>query len=280
MNKIAIFFRKYGHKLFTFFVGLAFLAFCAALLIWGGNRIYRLFKPAHIYEEGVDPALISASAPFDEIAGSELEPGSEAFFEAYIASFVRQNFPDFSDPLSLNPDYFLSYGIWQAIKVNAQGVYSFRKDGSILIPAADVEKYARYNFNYNAKIPFHSVNISGNFPYSRLNRCFRVNPAMDVTYLVPKVLKVSRDEESGEYVVIADCYFDDGMSEGDVTEDSTKFAKRLQITMQPVSEVQLVDGETVTNVSYVYTSCRMLDDTVELEEEPAVPVESKEDEED
>jgi len=148
MNKITVFFRKYGHKTLTFLIGLAFLGFCAYLLVLGGNKIYHMFKPAHIYEEGVDPSLISASAPFDELRSSGLEEGTPEYFDLYIANFVKQDFPSFSDPSGLNTDYFLSYGIWQAIKVNGQGVYAYDKNGSFLIPKEDVEKFARLNFNY------------------------------------------------------------------------------------------------------------------------------------
>lgn len=261
MNKIAVFFRKYGHKMLTFFIGLAFLTLCVFLLVLGGNKVYHMFKPAHIYEEGVDPDLIWAGAPFDELNGSGLEEGSAEYFEQYIANFVKQDFPSFSDPVGLNTDYFISYGIWQAIKVNGQGVYAYNKDGSFLIPKSDVEKFARFNFNYNGKIAFRSVDICGSFTYDKLSGCYKDELSDGNSYLVPDVIDIQFDGETGLYTLLVDCYYDDGLSEEDVTQDRTKFSKRISITLQAVEEIQMVNDTETLVTNYQYTSCTLVDET-------------------
>ncbi len=263
MNKIAVFFRKYGHKLLTFFIGLAFLSFCVFLLVLGVNRIYHLFKPADIYLENVDPDLIWAGAPFDEVRASELEEGSKEYFELYIANFVRQDFPGFTDPLGLNTDYFVSYGIWQAIKVNGQGVYSMKEDGSFLVPKADVEKYARYSFDYGGKIEHRDIEVCGAFDYDSLSGCYNVDGDVRAeAYLVPDVLDVKFDEETGLYTLSVDCYYQDDLSEEDVTKDPTKFAKRISITMQKVEEVMTINDVETDVVNYLYKSCALVDETI------------------
>lgn len=262
MNKIAIFFRKYGHKVLTFCIGLAFLGGCAFLLFLGGNRVYHMFRPEKIYETGVEPDLISASAPFDELRASGLEEGSAEYFEQYIANFVKHDFPSFTNPLELNTDYFVSYGLWQAIKVNGQGIYAYQEDGTFLIPKADVEKYARLNFDYVGEIPFHDVEICGDFDYERLSGCFRVNAGMSTTFLVPDVLEVQYDDANGTYTLLVDCYVDDGLSEVDVSTDPTKFNKRLSITLQEIEELHMVDGVEVAVTDYLYTACSLVDETV------------------
>ena len=263
MNQIAIFFRKYGHKVLTFCIGLAFLGGCAFLLFLGGNRVYHMYKPEKIYEEGVNPDLIDASAPFEEVRSSGYEVGTKEYFELYINNFIKQDFPSFTDPLELNTDYFISYGIWQAIKVNGQGIYAMQDDGSYLIPKADVEKYARQNFNYVGKISFRSVEVCGAFSYEKLSGCYRVPSGMSTTFLVPDVIDVKYDEAAGVYTLTVDCYIDDGLSEVDVTTDATKFSKRLSITLQEVEELHTIDGVETTVTDYLYTSCALVDETIE-----------------
>ncbi len=269
MNKIAIFFRKYGHKILTFCIGLAFLGFCGFMIGVGANRVYHMFRPEHIYEEGVDPALIWKGAPFDELRSSGLEEGSAEYFEQYIANFVRQDFPSFSNPLELKTDYFVSYGIWQAIKVNGQGIYAYQPDGSFLIPKADVEKYARLNFDYLGEIPFHDVEVNGNFDYETLNGCFRVesDDSNRDLYLVPDVINVKYDEADRVYTLLVDCYISDGLSEEDVTADPTKFGKRISITMQEYEEMHEIDGVEVPVTNYLYTSCALVDETIDQKQE-------------
>ncbi len=262
MNKFAVFFRKYGHKILTFLIGLAFLSACAFFLVMGGIRVYRMFEPENIYEKNVDPALISSSAPFDELKDSGLKEGSDEYFEQYIANFVRQNFPGFTDPLALDTDYFISYGIWQAIKVNGQGVYAQAEDGSFRVPKEDVEKYARYSFEYAGKFENRTVDICGKFTYDRLSGCYKVPGALEYTDLVPKVLDVEYDKEAMVYTVLVDCYYSDGLTEEDVTENSKNFAKRLSITLQKSEEIQELDGEEVIETQYRYTSCALVDETV------------------
>ncbi len=264
MNKIAIFFRKYGHKILTFFIGLAFIGLCAFLLTLGGINVYRMFRPADIYEKGVDPDLIWASSAFNEVRESGLEEGSPEYFELYITNFVRQKFPSYEDTLELNTDHLISYGIWQAMKSNATGVYTAREDGSILIPKADVEKFALYSFDYKGELAHRSVNLCGNFKYESLSGCYRVPAALDTTnFYVPDVLEVHHDKDKDVYTLLVDLYLDDGLNESDVTENPSQFAnKRLKITMQAQEDVIITDGQEQVVTNYKYTSCAMVDHTM------------------
>ena len=222
-----------------------------------------MFEPENIYLEGVEPDLIWAGTAFDEARESGFKDGSEEFFELYIANFVKQDFPSFTDPLGLNTDYFVSYGLWQAIKVNAQGVYYPYEDGSFLIPKEDVEKYARYSFNYAGSIENHSVEVCGDFNYEKLSGCYRVsNASLEGVYLVPDVIDVKRDKDTDVYNLLVDCYYREGLSEEDVTKDPTKFAKRISITLQRTEEVLEQDGVENVVTNYLYTSCSLVDETI------------------
>lgn len=260
MNKFKVFFRKYGHKLLTFFIGLAFIALCVFLVVLGVNRVYHMFRPANIYEEGVDPALIADDAPFDELRASGLEEGTAEYFEEYIANFVRQNFPTFTNTLSLQTDYFISYGVWQAIAVNRQGIYAPRDDDTYLIPKADVERFARLNFDYAGSFDFHTVQVNETFTYDKLSGCYKVGVATGERYLVPDVTDVKFDEDAGIYTLTVDCYYCDSLSEEDPTQDPQNFSKRISITLEAVEEVQTVDGEDLLITNYKYTSCALVDD--------------------
>ena len=261
MSNFAMFFRKYGHKILTFSIGLVFLAGCAFLLFLGGKRVYRMFRPEHIYEEGVDPDLIWKGAAFDELRAAGLETDSKEYFEQFIANFVKQDFPGFSDPLELNTDYFVSYGIWQAIKVNGQGVYATDKEGIIRIPKADVEKFARYNFDFVGEIKHRDVETGGGFQYESLSGCYLVSSAMGNTFFVPDVLDVKKDD-AGNVTLLVDLYYNDGLTSDDVTKDSSKFVKRISVTMQQTEEMMSINGNDVPVTNYVYTSCALVDETV------------------
>ena len=265
MNKLAVFFRKYGHQILTFTIGLVFLLGCGTGLFFAGRQIYRRFRPANIYEAGVDPDLIAAGAAFDDLRAQGLKEDSEEFFTQYIANFVCQNFPNFTDPIGLDTDYFISYGLWQAIKVNGQGVYAYRNNDTFLVPKADVEKFGLYNFDYTGKIKHRSVNVCGKFTYDKLSGCYKVsNEVVDEEYLVPDILEIKKDESSGYYTILVDCYYSDPLTETDVTQDATRFAKRLSIVLRPVEMAtgEMVEGQEVTTVTdYQYVSCKQVDDT-------------------
>lgn len=263
MNKFAVFFRKYGHKILTFSIGLVFLSFCVFMVGVGINRVYHLFKPADIYLENVDPDLIWEGSAFDEVRAAGLEEGSKEYFELYIANFVRQDFPGFTNPLGLNTDYFVSFGVWQAIKVNGQGVYHMKEDGSFLVPKKDVEKYARYSFDYPGKITHHDVEVCGKFDYDSLSDCYRVgSDAMNTTYMVPKVIDVKFDEATQLYTLSVDCYYQEALSEENATEDPTKFAKRLSITLQKVNEIMTINDTETDVTNYLFNSCALVDETI------------------
>lgn len=263
MNKIAVFFRKYGHKLLTFLIGLAFLSACGFLVFLGVRGIYHRFKPADIYLENVDPNLIWAGAAFDEVRASGMEEGTAEYFELYLANFVRQDFPGFTSPLGLDTDYFVSFGIWQAIKVNGQGVYNMKEDGSFLVPKADVEKYALYSFDYPGKITHRDVEVCGFFDYDSLNGCYKVtSEAMNATYMVPDVIDVKLDEATQTYTLTVDCYYQEGLTENDATEDPTKFAKRLSINLQKIDESMNINEQETLVTNYLFSSCSLVDETM------------------
>ncbi len=262
MKKILDFFRAYWHKLLTFFIGLAFLSLCCLLVVAGINRVYRMFNPKNIYAEGIDPQVIPADIPFEEARNSGLEEGSKEFFELYIANFAKQNPPNFTEVLSLHPDYLISYGIWQAIEANDQGIYTYRDDNSFLVPKEDVEKYALYSFNYPGKIKHHTVNICGTFKYDRLSGCYRVEPGAVEEFLVPDVIDVKYDENQGTYTLLADLYYSNGLIEGDISEDKTRFSRRLSITVQAESEVEVIDGVEKTTTNYLYIGSELVDETL------------------
>lgn len=259
MSKIAIFFRKYGHKMLTFFIGLAFLSFCVFMICLGVNKIYRMFNPEHIYLQ--DPDLFPGSAPFEDVRASGVEEGSAEYFELYIANFVKQDFPDFTDPLGLDTDYFVSYGLWQAIKVNGMGgLYAPDENGDFLVPKEDVEKYARYSFDYAGKISHRSIEVCGAFKYDKLSKCYKVKTtSMQGTMFVPDVIDVKFDESTNVYTLLVDCFRQEGLSEEDVTKDPTKFHKRISVTLQKTEET-LEDGTVITN--YLYGSCALVDETL------------------
>lgn len=264
MNKIAIFFRKNGHKLLTFFIGLAFIGLCAFLLTLGGINIYRMFRPANIYEEGVDPELIWASSAFNEVRESGLEEGTPEYFELYITNFVRQKAFSFEDTLELNTDHLVSYGIWQALKTNATGVYTTRSDGSILVPKADVEKFAYYSFDYAGELTHRSVELCGDFKYESLSGCYRVPAAIDTTnFYVPDVLEVRYDEKENTYTLLVDLYLDDGLSETDVTTNPERFDnKRIEIVLQAEEDFIIADGNEQIITNFKYVSCALIDHTM------------------
>jgi len=104
------------------------------------------------------------------------------------------------------------------------------------------------------------VDICGSFPYDRLSGCFRVKSSGN-SYLVPDVIDVKYDEATGVYTLLVDCYIDDGLSEEDVTQDHTKFFKRISITLQTVEEEQMVNDTETLVTNYLYTSCKLVDET-------------------
>ncbi len=262
MKKILDFFRKYWHKLLTFFIGLAFLSLCCLLVISGVDKIYHRFKPENIYTEGIDPSVIPADIPFEEVRTSGLEEGSKEFFELYIANFVKQNPPDFTEVLSLHPDYLISYGIWQAIEANDQGIYTYRDDNTFLVPREDVEKYALYSFNYPGKIKHHTVDVCGTFKYDKFSKCYKVEPSAVEEFLAPDVIEVKYDEAQGTYTLFTDLYYSNGLIEGDVSEDKTRFSRRLSITLQAETETEMIDGVAETTTNYLYVGCELVDETL------------------
>lgn len=268
MKKFIGFFRKYGHKILTFCIGLAFLATCGVLLWLGGLSIYHMFRPADIYNEGWDSDLVWASMAFDELRDTGLEEGSADFFEVYTANFVREDFKSFKNPLELNTEYFISYGIWQAMDANSHSIYHLHSDGEnergyYLIPKADVEKFARYNFEYEGEFEHKDIPFDGGaFEYDSFSGCYKVPAGLGYSYLVPDVIDVKVDEEANQTTLTIDCYQSDGLTLEDVTQNKDKFVKRISITLQNVEEVKNVDGEEKTYMNYMYLSCSRVDETV------------------
>jgi hypothetical protein len=260
MSKFAMFFRKYGHKILTFCIGLAFLAGCFALVFAGVKQVYHLFRPSDIYEAGWDSELVWPSMAFDELRDTGLPEGSEEYFEVFIANFVRQDFKSFKDPIELNTDYFISYGLWQALDANVNGIYQTDESGTLKIPKADVEKFARYNFDFTGEIKHHDLkDVDGGFDYDSLSGCYRVQAGMGGSYLVPDVVEVKVDEATGLTTLKVDCYRSEGLTAEDVTQDASKFVKCISITLQRVDDTKEVDGQVVMYTNYLYKSCSMVE---------------------
>lgn len=266
LTKTAGFFKVHGHRIFTFIVGLAFIAavcFGIAKLSLG---VYRIFVPNDIYTDSGYAAMIYGGSPFDNFtAENGTEPTNE-FFESYLANFVMQDIPNFDEPSQLGDEYVISFGIWQALSLNnSQGVYKYNSKGSFRVPAKDVEMYINYYLDYPRKIKHRTVDICGKFKYNSLNKTYTV-PATNVdSYLLPDVLSVEAGEND-TYVVTADLYEGNPMSAEAVENDPQNFRRRISVTLQNMG-IQNYNAETGAPVPrYMVLSCRTLDETMQQNE--------------
>ena len=244
LSKIGGFFKTHGHKLFSFLVGLAFIAlicFAISRLALAG---YRVFVPSNIYTDPAYKGAVSGSLVFETHGDVEYEEASKEFFENYLANFVMQDMPDFDDPLELNDEYIISYGLWQAITLNNnQSVYTYNKNGSFRVPHGDVETLAAYTFDYPEKINHRTVDVCGKFRYNSLNGTYSVPSANLDSYLVPDVVNVEQGEND-TYVITVDCYEASALiTQAAPESDPRNFNRRLTVTLQDMG-VQNYNSET------------------------------------
>jgi len=258
------FFKTHGHKIFTFIVGLLFIATVCFGIAKLAVSTYRIFVPNNIYTDPAYKTSLSPGSVFesrtDETAAQE---GSKEFFENYLANFIMQDMPDFQDPLDLNDEYIISYGIWQAITLNNnQSVYSYNSKGSFRIPFDDVEKYASYCFDFPRKIDHRSVDICGEFKYNVLNKTYSVPSSSISSYLIPDILSVETGEND-TYIITADCYEGNLMSAQAPENDPANFRRRVVITLQDMG-IQSYNSETGNPVTrYMILSSKTVDETAD-----------------
>lgn len=256
-NAVA-FFKKYGHKIFTFIVGIAFISgvcFCVCL---AARSVYRVFVPDNIYTDSTYETTLTGGIVYS-ITGDEVaEEGSAEFFEEYIGNLIKQDMPDFDDPLELNDEYLISFGVWQAITLNnTQGVYTYDSKGNFRIPKDDVEMFVSYCFDYASKFKHRSVENCGEFKYNVFNKTYSVKSAGVQNYLVPDVVDVEQGEND-TYILTVDCYQTNMLSANDPTNDPSNIKKRVKITMQDMG-IMNYDAETGTPVHrYMYLSMQTI----------------------
>lgn len=264
LSKVAGFFKAYGHKIFTFCVGLAFIGAVFFCVGFAASRIYRVFVPNDIYSDASYKTSLYGGSVYETVTDETVEEGSAEFFEDYIQNLIRQDMPDFDDPMDLNDEYIISFGLWQAIKLNnAQGVYSYDSRGNFRVPSDDVEMFALYCFDFARKIDHRSVDICGDFSYNFVNKTYKIRSAGVESYLIPDVVDVEQDEND-TYILTVDCYEEEMMSIEDPTNDPDNFYKRVKLTLQDMG-IQSYSDET-GNPVHRYMILSM--DTVNTEDEP------------
>ncbi len=260
IEKAAAFFKTYGHKIFTFCVGLAFIALVCFGVITVAKSIYRVFKPDNIYADPTYENTVYGGSVYEVRGEDAYEEGTAEFFEEYIENVIKQDMPDFDDPLDLNDEYMISFGVWQAITLNnTQGIYTYDEKGNFRIPADDVEMFASYCFDYASKYKHRSVENCGEFKYSAINKTYTVKSAgISSVYLVPDVVDVVAGEND-TYTLTVDCYQADMLSAADPTNDPKNIVKSVEIVLQDMG-IQSYDTETGVPVHrYMYLSMDTVD---------------------
>lgn len=260
-TKTADFLKARGHKIFTFIVGLVFIAAVCFGIGKLSVSIYRIFVPNNIYTDPAYENMLYGGSVYESRTDVVYEEGSAEFFENYLSNFIMQDMPNFDDPLDLNDEYIISFGIWQAITLNNyQGVYTYNSNGSFRVPVKDVEMYASYCFDFPRRIDHRSVDICGNFKYNFLNKTYTVPAANIDSYLVPDILSVE-EGENDTYIITADCYEGNLVSSEAPENDPANFIRRVVITLQNMG-IQNYNAETGTPVyRYMILSCKTVDET-------------------
>ncbi len=257
----ADFFKSHGHKMLSFVIGLAFIALICFAVGMLALRFYRLFVPSDIYTDPGYKGTLYGGSVYEAETDGMPEAGSKEFFERYLANFIMQDMPNFDEPVDLNDKYLISFGIWQAIKLNSeQGVYTYNSKGSFRVPAADVEKFVGYCFDFPEKYDHRTVDVCGRFKYSVFSKTYTVSAASVDSYLVPDVLEVE-EGENDTYVLTIDCY-EGGLSAGDTPEnDPDNFRRRIEVTVQDMG-IQGYNSETGSPVPrYTILSSHIVDET-------------------
>lgn len=243
LTKAAGFFKEYGRKIFTFCVGLAFIGAVFFCVGYAASRIYRVFVPNNIYSDENYKTSLYGGSVYETVTDETAKEGSAEFFENYIQNVIRQDMPDFDDPMDLNDEYIISFGLWQAIKLNnAQGVYTYDSRGNFRVPKKDVSMFALYCFDFARNIDHRSVNVCGNFSYNMINNTYKIKSAGVESYLIPDVIDV-KEGENDTYILTVDCYEDKMMMVEDPTNNPANFYKRVELTLQDMG-IQSYSDET------------------------------------
>lgn len=248
-------------------VGLAFIGtvfFCVGLF---AVKIYRVFVPNNIYTDKQLETSLYGGSVYEAQTEDAPEEATAEFFEDYITNLIRQDMPDFTDPLELNDEYLISFGLWQAIKLNnSQGVYTFDSKGRFKVPRDDVEMFAQYCFDFPRKFDHRTVKICGEFSYNFLNKTYKIRLSGTQTYLVPDVIKVEQGEND-TYILTVDCYEGSLITAEDPTNDPSGFYKRVKVTLQ---DMGIQDYTAVGNPvhRYIFLSMETISED-EVQEEAA-----------
>lgn len=236
------------HKIFTFTVGLAFIGLMCFIAITFANKVYRAFVPDNIYADPNYQKTINGGSVYETVDGEDYEEGSEEYFENYLANFIRQDTPYFEEPLDLDDEYIISFGIWQAITLNnSQGIYTYDKKGNFRVPASDVEMFALYCLDYPEKIDHRTVELCGEFKYNPLNKTYTIPSSGVHEYLVPDVVKVTKGEDD-TYELIVDYFKLDLITSENLSSSPQNFIRRVKITMQDMG-IQSYNVQTGTPIS-------------------------------
>lgn len=236
------------HKIFTFTVGLAFIVFICFVAVTLVNRVYRVFVPDDIYADPNYVKHINGASVYETVDGEEYAEGSEQYFENYLSNFIKQDTPYFKEPLDLDDEYIISFGIWQAITLNnSQGIYTYDKKGNFRVPASDVEMFSFYCLDYPEKIKHATVDLCGKFKYNPLNKTYTVPSSGVHEYLVPDVVKIDKGEDD-TYQLIVDYYKLDLISSENLSSGPQNFVRRVKITMQDMG-IQSYNVQTGTPIS-------------------------------
>ena len=78
------FFKEYGHRIFTFMVGLTFICFVLSIVCFLAIRTYRIFVPDDIYTSPDYKNYISGALVYEIESEESPEEASTEFFEDYI----------------------------------------------------------------------------------------------------------------------------------------------------------------------------------------------------
>lgn len=248
------FLKEYGHRIFTFIIGLAFIGavlFCVGFV---SVKIYRIFVPNNIYTSQTFETSLTGGSVYEAQTDDSPQEGTPEFFEDYIHNLIRQDMPDFDDPLDLNDEYMISFGLWQAIKLNnSQGVYTYDSKGNFRVPAKDVEMFTLYCFDFAREIDHRSVDVCSEFSYNVINKTYKIRSAGTQNYLIPDVIKVDQGEND-TYILTVDCYHGSLISVEDPTNDPSNFYKRVKITLQ---DMGIQDYTAVGNPVHRYIALSM-----------------------
>ena len=266
------------HQIFTFTVGLAFIALVCLGVVALATRVYHLFVPQGIYADQNVASTLYGGSVYEAVYAQEYEEASPEFFENYLDNFIRQDIAPFDDPSQISDDCIVSFGLWQAITLNnAQGVYGYTDNGSFRVPAEDVEMYASYCLDYASKLKHGTVDVCGKFKYSKLSKTYTIPSAGVEEYLMPDVIKVE-EGENDTYIVTVDCYNASQMSAEDPTNDPDNFIRRVIITMQDMG-IQNYNAQTGNPVPrYMVLSMKgVSEDDIKAENEAEGETEKEQD---